>query len=135
MVSELPLKGITLLLGNDLAHEQEVVTPLLSPYLCWFVKTKVLEECPEGFPVCIVIHLQTKSNTDTTTNVDNDAAAKTLIVEFSRLEVPPPVDLADTVYARWCGVDQLPVLSQDTLTAEQKKEPHSEPYQGDCSYH
>lgn len=81
------------------------------------------KEYLEAVPVCVVTRAQSTSLRISTTNVKHDALTNVFAVEVSRSEDPPPVDLADTGFAKWCGVDQLPVLSRDTLIIEQKQDP------------
>ncbi|KAK0144590.1 Retrovirus-related Pol polyprotein from transposon 412 [Merluccius polli] len=113
VVSGLPVKGITFLLGNDLARTQVVVTPHLSATPCEVEETRALEkEYPEVFPVCVVTRSQSKVRSLPTVDVEDRVVLD-----------PPAVDLADSVFAKWCGVDQLPLLSHHTLVVEQSKDP------------
>lgn len=128
MVSELPVQGVTFLLGNDLARKQVVVTPLLSPTPCEVAETEVLEkQYPEAFPICVVTRSQMRALRDSEARAQGDEITGVPGVGVLGQESAPPVDLADTVFAKWCGVDQVPVLSRDTLIVEQKRDPTVRP--------
>ncbi|KAL2085961.1 hypothetical protein ACEWY4_019281 [Coilia grayii] len=55
VVPLLPVKGISLLLGNDLAGSQVCVSPIVSVSPCESLETEVLEaQFPSVFPACVV---------------------------------------------------------------------------------
>ncbi len=120
VASELPVQGVMFLLRNDLAQSKVVVTPCLSPAPCEVVETKALEEeYLAAFPVCAVTRSQAKALADSPVAVEEEAVGKRQSEEVS----PPPVDLANTGFAKWCGMDQMPVLSRSAVVQEQRQDP------------
>ncbi len=124
VASELPVQGVMFLLRNDLAQSKVVVTPCLSPAPCEVVETKALEEeYLAAFPVCAVTRSQAKALADSPVAVEEEAVGKRQSEEVLNPPSPPPVDLANTGFAKWCGINQMPVLSRSTVVQEQRQDP------------
>ena len=118
VVSELPVRGVTFLLGNDIAQSQVVVTPCLSSTPCEVAETRALEEeYPVAFPVCAVTRAQAKVSAVSPVAGDGEAAGTPSV----RVKAPP-IALADTGFAKWCGMDQMPVLNRNSLIEDQKQD-------------
>ncbi|CAL8270072.1 unnamed protein product [Arctogadus glacialis] len=102
------LLGGTFLLGNDLAPKQVALTTHLSTTPCEGEGTRALEkEYPKVFPVYVVIRSQSK-----------DRSLPTVDVEDRVVLEPLAVYLAGSVFTKWCGVNQLLLLSHHSLVVE-----------------
>lgn len=72
------------------------------------------------FPICAVTWSQAQALVESTAG--NNAIAEASVVKMKRESDSPPVDLADTTFAKWCGVSEMPVLNRDTLIAAQTQD-------------
>ena len=72
VASQLPMQGVDLLLGNDLASDEVVAMPIMNSIPCDNNQTKQMEkEYPSIFPACAVsTRSQAKAN-DKIPQVDN----------------------------------------------------------------
>ncbi|KAL2082452.1 hypothetical protein ACEWY4_022270 [Coilia grayii] len=108
VVPSLPIEGVHVLLGNDLASDRVYGNPLVSDSPCESLETQALEaEYPEVFSSCVVTRGQ----------------AKAKAVEVMPSLGEPSVDLGDTVLGRVLGgLDDLK-CNRDTLIMEQQNDP------------
>ena len=105
VVKTLPVPGVQLLLGNDLAGGRVIPTPILSEHPEKSVSTQQLEEsCPGLFPVCAVTRSMTSRCVSPTSTVDaareNDNEApdevKLELEELFNLEQEPNTEVSVT---------------------------------------
>lgn len=109
VVPTLPIDGVGLLLGNDLAGDLVTVTPVVSSVPCEPPETLALEEqCPEVFPVCVVTRSQLQKGV-VATQLDN------------------AVDLSDTFFAALGELPDAQVYNREVLIAEQRTDPTLKP--------
>ncbi|MCP4254322.1 MAG: hypothetical protein GY775_13125, partial [Candidatus Scalindua sp.] len=107
LAEELPVPGVDLLLGNDLAGERVQPDPILSVVPVFMPLTGVLEkEIPEAFPVCAVT--RSMANVANPSVPDNPPNAPSVVAdrgdeatEVSLVQTPPEfeISLADTFMA------------------------------------
>ncbi|KAL2102623.1 hypothetical protein ACEWY4_001791 [Coilia grayii] len=105
VVPSLPIDGVGLLLGNDLAGDLVSVTPIVSSVPCESPEMVVLEEqCPDVFPACVVTRSQSKKG-----------------VEDKEVE-REPVDLSDTFFATLSELPDCQQYTREALIAGQKSD-------------
>jgi len=68
---DLPVKGVSLLLGNDLAGDKVMVNPCVSslPNVC---NDTEMQDTPGLYPACAVTHAMTKKHLTTCNNAKSD---------------------------------------------------------------
>ena len=119
----LPFKGISLLLGNDLAGDKVVTDPILIDKPCFDQNSDFIEEeFPDLYPSCVVTRAMARAKNDST---QNDQHAN-------------DIDLADSCLAKFVENDKVATsnesdlftnkilsqsISKSNLITEQHKEP------------
>ena len=112
IVPSLPVEGVALVLGNDLAGTQVCVTPVVCEKPCEVPETMALErEHPEVFTACVVTRAQAL------------AAEKGNSSEQDELSG----GLADTFFARLAEVSPCSQFTREALILEQEKAPSVAP--------
>ncbi|KAL2089275.1 hypothetical protein ACEWY4_013963 [Coilia grayii] len=107
VVPSLPVEGIHMLLGNDIAGHQVCVNPVVSISPCSVPETQALEkEYPEVFSACVLTCLQAKAKE----------------VEVKQPKAEPGIDLGDTVVGRLFGGCDL-MCNREALIQEQQTDP------------
>ncbi|KAL2099462.1 hypothetical protein ACEWY4_005942 [Coilia grayii] len=108
VVPSLPVEGIHVLLGNDLASDRVYVNPVVSNLPCDSPETQALEaEYPDVFSSCVLTRGQAKAKA---------FGATSPLVESS-------VDLGDTIVGRVLGGSDKLKCNLETLIAEQQNDP------------
>ena len=71
--SDLAVKGVSLLLGNDLAGDKVMINPCVSSHPCSLDDTDAkMQDTPGLYPVCAVTRAMTKKQLTTTPNAQNE---------------------------------------------------------------
>lgn len=115
VVPSLPVEGVQLLLGNDLAGERVCVNPVVSSLPCEAPETKALEvEYPSVFSACVVTRAQAR--------MENMGPKPGLDSSHN--------DLAETQLGKLLGSPGELCLSRDELIKEQQSDPALSPLMG-----
>ncbi|KAJ8333535.1 hypothetical protein SKAU_G00415430 [Synaphobranchus kaupii] len=131
VVMSLPVKGISLLLGNDLAGSQVCVTPVVSSVPRETPETQALEkEYPEVFTACVVTRSQTRAWKSSPAISEEVVVCPDSVTPPAVVPEPgvPPVDLeesvelADTVFARAVGMSEPSHFTREALVREQHQD-------------
>ncbi|KAJ8332462.1 hypothetical protein SKAU_G00426350 [Synaphobranchus kaupii] len=131
VVMSLPVKGIRLLLGNDLAGSQVCVTPVVSSVPRETPETQALEkEYPEVFTACVVTRSQTRAWKSSPAISEEVVVCPDSVTPPAGVPEPeaPPVDLeesvelADTVFARAVGMSEPSHFTREALVREQHQD-------------
>ncbi|KAJ8364947.1 hypothetical protein SKAU_G00137780 [Synaphobranchus kaupii] len=131
VVMSLPVKGISLLLGNDLAGSQVCVTPVVSSVPRETPETQALEkEYPEVFTACVVMRSQTRAWKSSPAISEEVVVCPDSVTPPAVVPEPgaPPVDLeesvelADTVFARAVGMSEPSHFTREALMREQHQD-------------
>ena len=121
----LPVKGVSIILGNDLAGERVVPSPVVSERPCESDETnRLVEEFPHVFPACAVTRSMAKNaeSAKKTNELDVDLGDSF----FCRLVDSEPVSSADEAVQNHGKQDEKsePVtLNKTRLLEEQQKDP------------
>ena len=93
ILPDLPVKGVSLVLGNDLAGDKVMINPCVSSHPCSLDNTDAkVQDTPGLYPVCAVTRAMAKKQLTTTPNAQNEESKsdmKSQPSSSSAAEYPP----------------------------------------------